>query len=79
MPKFDNDTLARWTAMVDARCALADLTRSEVTDGRAAWMIAHGAKITDEAYADRSVTDAHIKTALTKIFPNAVFKDRYAY
>jgi hypothetical protein len=37
------------------------------------------AGITREAYADRSVTDGHIQTALGKIFPAAKFLDKKVY
>jgi hypothetical protein len=55
------------------------LTRESVTIGRDAWTVAHRAGIINEAYADRNVTDAHIQTALEKIFPNAAFKDKKRY
>lgn len=42
--------------------------------------VAHGAGICREAYdAGREVTDAHIVTALKRIFPNATFVDKYRY
>lgn len=87
MAKFDNATVVRWTEMVDSWFSKnfgvtdrAGIThRTHVTDGSSAWTIAHRSGVTDVAYADRSVTDAHIVSALKKIFPNAVFKDRYTY
>ena len=42
-------------------------------------LVAHQSGITEEAYADRSVVDAHIVTALKQMFPNAEFKDTYSY
>jgi hypothetical protein len=87
MAKFDIDTISRWTEMVDGwlsknfgttdRFGITE--RSHVVDGTSAWTIAHRAGITNEAYEDRSVVDAHIVTALKQIFPNAVFKDKYSY
>lgn len=58
-----------------------------VESGALAWELAHRAGITSYCYGDTSrdmpgipdCVDAHIKTALARIFPNAVFKDRYAY
>jgi hypothetical protein len=52
---------------------------SDVKFGVEAWDIAHYIGITEEAYADRSVVDAHIVTVLKVMFPNAVFKDKYSY
>lgn len=51
----------------------------DVKTGSDAWAIASRSGILHVAYQDRSVTDAHIQTALEAIFPNAVFKDRKRY
>ena len=87
MAKFDNATVIRWTGMIDEwlskNFGVTDrygiTKRDHVTDGTSAWTIARRAGVTEEAYADRSVVDAHIVVALKKIFPNVVFKDRYTY
>lgn len=82
MAKFDQATIARWTKMADewiAKNPFGIIQRSHVFHGVNAWKVAHYAGITEEAYADRSVVDAHIVTALKQIFPNAVFKDKYTY
>lgn len=87
MAKFDNATVVRWTEMVDLwlskNFGVTDrygiTKREHVTDGSSAWVLAHKSGVTEEAYADRSVVDAHIVVALKKIFPNAVFQDRYSY
>lgn len=81
MAKFDAETVARWTKMAAdwMREAQDPGTVTDVYLGAEAWAIAHRAGITEEAYADRSVTDAHIVTALKQIFPKAVFQDRYVY
>lgn len=58
-----------------------------VATGADAWNVAHRAGVTSYCYGDSSrdlpgidgCVDAHIKTALAGIFPNAVFKDRYGY
>ena len=82
MAKFDSETIARWTKMADAWLAtnpFGAIDRNKVLTGFNAWKIAHRSGITEEAYADRSVVDAHIVTALKQIFPNAEFKDTYSY
>ena len=82
MAKFDQATIVRWTKMADewlAKNPFGIIERSQVLYGVNAWKVAHHAGITEEAYADRSVVDAHIVTALKQLFPNAVFKDTYSY
>ncbi len=81
MAKFDEETVTRWTKMAAdwMREAQDPGTVTDVYLGAEAWGIAHLSGIVREAYADRSVVDAHIVTALKQIFPKAVFKDRYVY
>jgi len=82
MAKFDSDTIARWTKMADAWLAISPfgvIDRDKVLIGANAWRVAHHSGITAEAYADRSVVDAHIVTALKQMFPNAEFTDTYSY
>jgi hypothetical protein len=82
MSKFDQATVDRWADMADkwlAKNPHGVILRSKVVDGSNAWRVAHHAGITEEAYADPSVVDAHIVTALKQIFPNAEFKDTYSY
>lgn len=82
MAKFDSETITRWTKMADewlAKNPYGVIERSQVLNGSNAWKVAHHAGITEEAYADRSVVDAHIVTALKQLFPNAEFKDTYSY
>jgi hypothetical protein len=82
MAKFDSETIVRWTKMADewlAKNPFGIIERSQVLSGSSAWRVAHNAGITEEAYADRSVVDAHIVTALKQLFPNAEFKDKYSY
>lgn len=60
---------------------------SDVESGADAWTIAHRAGITEICYGNTAkdlpgiigCVDAHIKTALSRIFPNAVFHDKYGY
>ena len=55
-------------------------TLDQVVTGSDAWNVAHGSGITRDAYdVSRDITDAHIKTVLSRIMPNAVFKDKYRY
>lgn len=56
------------------------LTRETIATGRDAWTVAHRAGITQAAYNEgRDVVDAHIQTALERVFPNAVFRDAKRY
>lgn len=74
--------LPEYTRMVEAWLAdkAPSLTREAITTGRDAWAVAFRAGITEHAYAlGREVTDGHIQTALERVFPNAVFKDRKVY
>lgn len=77
--KFDNDTVIRWTEMAANYLGQRGHDLSEVKQGVDAWTIAHQTGITREAYEDRSVTDAHIQTALEKVFPDVTFKDKKVY
>ncbi len=77
--KFDKATVNRWAAMAADYLGRNGYDIADVKLGAEAWEIAHYVGITNEAYQDRSVLDAHIVTALKAIFPQAVFKDRYAY
>lgn len=69
-----------WLAERNLNC---DMVKS----GSDAWAVAHRAGITDICYGNTAkdlpgidgCVDAHIKTALQKIFPNAVFSDKYQY
>ena len=79
MAKFNDITLKTWAAKAEEFLAPYNLTRSSIMTGRDAWAIASRTNITRDAYEDRNVTDGHIQTALEKIFPNAVFKDKKVY
>lgn len=79
MAKFDNATVDRWRQQAEDWLTVRGHTLEGVKTGLDAWAIAHRADITKEAYQDRTVTDGHIQTALEKIFPNAVFKDKKLY
>lgn len=77
--KFDKATVNRWSVMAADYLGRNGYDLDDVKTGVDAWEIAHRVGITREAYEDHSVVDAHIKTALKVIFPEAVFKDRYTY
>lgn len=81
MSKFDLDTVARWKAQADKwlKDAGDPGTADDVYLGAEAWQIAHRCGIVSEAYQSPAVVDAHIVTALKKIFPNAEFRDKYRY
>ena len=67
---------------VDCACYLEKhgLMLADVKTGSEAWAVAHRTSWPRNLYdMSRDITDAHIKTALAKIFPNAVFKDKYRY
>jgi hypothetical protein len=77
--KFNSDTVNRWATLSANFLARSGYNLSDVKTGAEAWTVAHQSGITKEAYEDRSVVDAHIKTALQQIFPNAIFVDKYSY
>lgn len=80
MSKFDSTVIDQWTLMVER--FIIDhygISRMGVRVGADAWELVHRSGIVREAYKDRTVVDAHIVTALKKIFPNAIFKDKYQY
>lgn len=79
MAKFDSDTINRWAVMAADYLGRNGYDLSDVKTGIEAWNVAHRSGITQEAYADRSVVDAHIVTVLKVMFPNVVFKDKYSY
>ena len=87
MAKIDTDTLVRWTKMVDdwmaANAGILDAVgirlRDHVVDGISAWTLVRRSGVLDEAYKDRSIVDAHIQTAMEKIFPNVKFRDKKVY
>lgn len=77
--KFDRSTVNRWAVMAADYLGNRGYDIADVKTGIEAWNVAHRSGITEEAYADRSVVDAHIVTALKQLFPSAVFKDTYSY
>lgn len=79
MPKIANPTIEDWKARANGWLASQGLNRRNIATGLDAWTVAHNCKFTREAYADPSIADAHIQTALETVFPNAVFKDAKRY
>lgn len=59
----------------------------DIKDGITAWAVAHRSGITDICYGNTAKNlpgidgclDAHIQTALEKIFPNVTFRDAKRY
>ena len=71
-----NDYIAR----ADSWLAARGYIRADIKTGRDAWAVAHGSGITSHAYGlSRDVIDAHIQTALERVFPHAVFNDKRRY
>ena len=82
MAKIAQETICRWRGMAEvwlANNTRKGNTRADVLNGIDAWTIAHRCGITNDAYQDRDIVDAHIQTALEKIFPNCLFKDKKVY
>jgi len=77
--KFNSETVKRWSGMVEAYLKEKSLTVEDIRLGADAWAAARRAGCLENAYGDRTVTDAHIVTALKRIFPKATFRDKYIY
>jgi len=81
MAKIEPELIEAWRT----RCAAwlqthaPQLTTETLATGRDAWAVAHRVGLVTEAYADRNATDGHIQTALSKVFPAAVFRDPKRY
>jgi len=81
--KLAADFLADGSRFADGKARACE----DIQQGVTAWDIAHRVGITDICYGNTAKDlpgidgchDAHIKTALAAIFPNAVFKDKYHY
>jgi hypothetical protein len=70
--KIHKEMLARWKKFCDLRSRELGYRLETVDTPRLAWNIAHQLEIPKEAYhVDDSINDAHIETALKRIFPNA--------
>lgn len=76
MATIPQETVARWTKWVDLELANRKLSRGDIKTGRDAWSAASICGILRDAYSDNAIKDAHIQTALKRIFPNAVFTGR---
>lgn len=75
--KIKKEMFERWEKYCRLLLAERGLKVEDVSTGVEAWNIAFKLGIASEAYrVDDSVSDKHIATALKKIFPNAIFKDR---
>jgi len=78
--KFSDEKIAEWAGKAEVWLkANTSQVPATIRFGRDAWTVAHACGITEEAYKDRSVLDAHIQTALEKIFRKAIFLDPKRY
>jgi len=74
--KIYKEMFARWKKYSILLCAERNTTPEKIMTGAQAWNIAYDLELPKEAYhVDKSINDDHIKTALKRIFPNAVFKN----
>lgn len=73
--KLASDFLADGSRFTDGKARACE----DIQQGVTAWDIAHRVGIVEICYGIDGCHDAHIKTALAAIFPNAVFKDKYHY
>ena len=72
--KVNPEMLERWEKYSELYCRDFGKTCDDVKTGLQAWNIAHALGIPKEAYhVDDSINDAHIETALGRIFKNAIF------
>lgn len=82
MPKINTLIINKWRSMCEAWLAGSPeaATCSSIITGGDAWFVAHAAGVVREAYAmGQDIHDAHIQTALQRIFPNVVFRDAKRY
>jgi hypothetical protein len=87
MSHIEKHTISAWTEAVDswfeANSGVTDrhgiTHRNHVVRGVDAWSIAHRVGIMEQAYKNTKTVDAHIQTALEKVFPNVKFKDPKVY
>jgi len=80
MPKIPNATVDAWCERAERY--LVDnhgITRGGIQHGVDAWAVAGKIGLLREAYEDRTVLDAHIQTALQRVFPNCAFRDAKVY
>lgn len=81
MAKIDNATVNNWRSLCETWLQNKySKSLDWITTGKDAWTVAHAVEIPRQAYAlGRDIHDAHIRTALEKIFPKAVFRDKKVY
>ena len=87
MAKIDATMIGQFADMATKWLAPQGYGLADVKVGSDAWLIAHSSGITEICHGNTAKDlpgipdchDAHIKTALAKIFPNCVFKDAYHY
>ena len=77
MSKISKETVESWKAQFLER--FSEEHRLSVTSGWEAWNVFHHFKWSEIYQQDRNVLDAHIQTALEKVFPNCVFLSKKVY
>lgn len=75
--RINNETIENWKKLATEYLSARNYSRNDITTGTDAWLIfSHAINTRDNnVYADRTITDGHIQTALAKVFPNAIFKN----
>jgi hypothetical protein len=77
--KIPAATIEAWRKRAAAFLKTKGYTIDDVKTGADAWAVANHCDMTREGYRNHDANDAHIQTALEKIFPNAVFTDKKRY
>jgi hypothetical protein len=77
--RLPQETIERWRKWCALELANRKMTCADIKTGRDAWAAASLCGILRDAYSDNAIKDAHIQTALEKIFPEAEFKDAKRY
>lgn len=69
--KFSRDQIALWKRLISEYLFTEyQLLIEDITTPGDAWFIARSSGCMKTVYGSRDITDAHIITALKKIFPN---------
>jgi hypothetical protein len=80
MNKISSNDIEMFREQAEGFLTLRGYSIDDVKLGSDAWTVAHNVGFASYCYdLGRDIYDAHIVTAMKKVFPNAVFKDRYSY
>ena len=80
MAKFKADKIEEYRKIIEVHAEANGIDISKITTETQAWMIAKNAGVINAMYRfDPDVRDAHIQTALGKIFPNAEMNHHQRY